>query len=394
MTVRSLVSSSIVVVTTCALLLGTSCASLFGNSRQQTACENAEKDVETRFGKVTIHDCQLLEDAAGEERVWVEVEAINPRDVSFSSPIGDAGFRQARQVLEDILRGKVPPEKAAAEAARIAKDSTVCPSGRCPEAEIFTRLGKLSEVEPLRALSDADDRAIAIARFLYHSGRPLEAAGRLSPLMKRETPPMGVRPLFARSVGRMGDVDTAIDLLAKDAATHKETNRDLLDDLYFIGVIAQETPYIRGRRLNLAIAAWDRYLQLLPDSPQRQTVEKGLPRLKARTTAEDVDYGAIAPVRVVFEVPSDQEVGGKEGGQSRFVPLVSGESYEVRGRGEVQFLRFYAEWRGYGPAALVQERADGDIRHRLIFALTPAVERLVPRAIPLALKPRFVAQMR
>lgn len=381
-------------VTTSALVFGTSCASLFGNSRQQTACENAEKDVQTRFGKVNIHDCQLLKDAEGEERVWVEVEVTQPRDVSFSSPINDAGFRRARQVLEEILLGKAPPEKAAEEAARVAKDPTTCPEGRCPEAEIFSRLGKLSEVEPLRAVPDADDRALAIARFLYHSGRPLEAAGRLSPLMQRDVPPPGVRPLFARSLARMGDVDTAIDLLAQDAAVHQETNRDLLDDLYFIGVIAQEAPYIRGRRLNLAIAAWDRYLQLVPQTPQRQNVEKGMPQLKERMAAEDVDYGAIAPVRVVFEVPSDQEVGASDQNQSRFVPLVSGESYEVRGRGEVQFLRFYAEWRGYGPAALVQERADGDVRHRLIFALTPAVERLAPRAIPLGLKPRFVAQIR
>ena len=379
-----------------------SCATLFGDSQAQSACENAKDDVHARFGDVTIYDCQLLADDAGDKSVWVEIEVNEPRDTSFANPVSDQGLRRGRQVLEDILTGKAPPASAAEEAARLRADAAVCPEGRCAEADVLAELGTLSGVDPLGPVKDEGARAVAIGRFLFRNSKPLEAAGRLAKVATLDSPPPHARPLFARSLAALGDVDTAIDLLAADAASHKEITRDLLDDLLFIGILAQETPYLVGRRLNLAIAAWERYLELVPQSPQRKTVDEGMPILRARLAAEAVDIGTVEPVRVVLEVPQGDEVGAAKpdaGAETpkkaeRFVPLISGETYEVRGRGEIQFVRFFAEWRGYGPAALVQERADGDVRHRLIFALTPAVERMMPRAIPLAMRPRFVAKIR
>ncbi len=310
-------------------------------------------------------------------------------------------MRRGRQILEEILTGTAPANKASDEAARLRGDAAECPQGRCPEADLLENLASFSGISPLGPVADDNTRDLAIARFLFRTGRPLEAAQRIKRTATMEPPMPGARPLFARSLGRLGDVDTAADLLATDAAAQTTVNEDLLDDLYFLGAIAVETPYMTGRRLELAIAAWERYLVDAPESPRRPKVESGLEQLrKRRTEVETPEAGD--DVRLIFSVPAGDEVGaasetsgdGEQTRAARFVPLVPGESYEVRGKGEIQLLRFFADWRGYGPAALVQERAGGDVRHRLVFALSNAVERLFPRTIELELKPRFVAKIR
>lgn len=400
--VRPLVVRPLVVCAVVVSLLGSSCATLFGNPREEAACENAKSDVTSRFGDVTIHKCLFLEAKDGApESVWVELEVLAPRDISFSEPVSDEGMRRGRQILEEILTGSAPASKANDEATRLRGDAAVCPQGRCPEADLLENLAAFSGVDPLAAVTEENARDLAIARFLFRAGRPLEAAQRIKRTATLDAPAPGARPLFARSLGRLGDVDTAADLLAKDAAAQTTVNEDLLDDLFYLGAIAVETPYMTGRRLELAIAAWERYLVDAPESPRRPKVEAGLTQLKKRRTEVEAPEPGD-DVRLIFSVPAGDEVGAaptETSGEvstraARFVPLVPGESYEVRGKGEIQLVRFFADWRGYGPAALVQERAGGDVRHRLVFALSNAVERLSPRAIELELKPRFVAKIR
>lgn len=246
--------------------------------------------------------------------------AADPARAQGPAPWGsattNAELDKKRQLLEDILDGKLTPEKLA---ARIEKD--------WPELTVDQRKRQLSTVTEMlsdlqksdrlgKRVADGPEREMAKAQLFFSERRFIEAATMLSTILDSNPVFPSARNLLARCFFFLGNRDRAIvelEYILKSPEQQKDQD-EVFDALFLMGAAVAETPGMSRENMEKGRGAWETYLKIAPpDSPMIEHVKKGLADIEAGLRGEGHLAQPVVPVasgRVGEGVDSRGALGG------------------------------------------------------------------------------------
>jgi tetratricopeptide (TPR) repeat protein len=221
--------------------------------------------------------------------------SAKPNESRGPAPMGSATSNEAMklkvQVLRELLAGKISPDAISAAVAK-ADGLTKNPPKAPTEAQlraVFIKemLARLpADVTPQKPLAEGPATDVLVGRLYFDERRFIEAAHLLSAVLDKNPTYPEARNLLARCFFFLGNPDRTVAELEFVLANQKQDHAEVLDALFLIGAAVIESPGPSRENLLKAEAAWKRYLQLAPDSPQKPKVEEGLAEIQAGLKGE------------------------------------------------------------------------------------------------------------
>lgn len=246
-----------------------------------------------------------------------------PGQAPWGSATSNAELEKKVHLLEDILDGKLKPVDLP---KRVEKDwPDMSPEERQRSLEGITQL-----MEDLQqsgragaAIPPGPDRDMALAQLYFSERRFIEAATLLSKILDANPTYPGARNLLARCFFFLQNRDRTIVEL-EYVLTHPEQQKDrdeVLDALFLMGAAVAETPGMSRENLEKGKNAWETYLKLAPDSPQRPHIERGIEEIGAGLRGE----GRLAqPLVPTSSDSASASAGDVRGGPAQPAPMGPG----------------------------------------------------------------------
>lgn len=237
-----------------------------------------------------------------------------PGQAPWGSATSNAELEKKVHLLEDILDGKLTPVDLP---KRVEKDwPDMSPEERQQSLEGITQLMEdmQSAGKAGQAIAPGPDRDMALAQLYFSERRFIEAATLLSKILDVNPIYPGARNLLARCFFFLQNRDRTIVEL-EYVLTNPEQQKDreeVLDALFLMGAAVAESPGMSRANMEKGKNAWETYLKLAPDSPQRQHIERGLEEISAGLRGE----GRLAQPLV----PTASEADGAAAGDVRGGP--------------------------------------------------------------------------
>lgn len=147
-------------------------------------------------------------------------------------------------------------------------------------------------------LPQGPDREFLFAQLYFAERRFIESAVSLSKVLDANPAYPRARNLLARCFFFLGNRDRTITEL-EYILSHPVQSKDqdeVVDALYLIGAAVSETPGMTRENLEKGKAAWEQYLRLAPESPQKPQVEEGLKEIESGLRGEGRLAQALVPV--------------------------------------------------------------------------------------------------
>ncbi len=257
--------------------------------------------------------------------------AADPAHADGPAPWGsattNAELDKKVKLLNDILDGKLKPVDLP---ARVEKD--------WPKMSADERKKSLEGISDLMedlksagkagtAIPPGPDRDMAMAQLYFGERRFIEAAELLSGILDKNPIYPGARNLLARCFFFLQNRDrtiTELEFVLQDKEQQKDKN-EVLDALFLMGAAVAETPGMSRENMEKGKHAWETYLQLAPDSPQKGQVEKGLKDIEAGLRGE----GRLAQPLIPTSSAAPADSGGRQavmGGPAQPVPMGPGSA--------------------------------------------------------------------
>ncbi len=249
-------------------------------------------------------------------------KASDPSRASGQAPWGSATSNDELEIklrlLNDILDGKLTGAKLA---ERVVNDY---PSMTPPERQKALE-GMTSLLEDLKrtgqegkAVPPGPDREMAKAQLYFSERRFIEAATMLSAILDQNAIYPGARNLLARCFFFLQNRDRTIaELEFVLANPEQQKNKDeVLDALFLMGAAVAETPGMTKETLLKGKRAWETYLQLSPESPQKKHIDEGMKDIEAGLRGE----GPLAQPLVPQASEGDSATPGNVMGGARSFP--------------------------------------------------------------------------
>jgi tetratricopeptide (TPR) repeat protein len=228
--------------------------------------------------------------------------AASPGSAPGPAPWGSATSNDEMQkkvkMLEDILDGRLTLVDLQARVERDYgamkpedREKTMAPLKDLLEAR--QKSGKIGEKIP-----PGPDRDMAFAQLYFSERRFIEAGTILSKILDVNPVYPEARNLLARCFFFLGNRDRTLQEL-EFILQHPEQQKDkdeVLDALFLIGAAVAESPGISREGLEKGKNAWETYLKMAPESPQRANVENGLKEIEAGLRGEGRLAQPLTPV--------------------------------------------------------------------------------------------------
>jgi tetratricopeptide (TPR) repeat protein len=251
-----------------------------------------------------------------------------PGQAPWGSATSNAELEKKVKLLEDILDGKLQAVDLPKRVEKDWPDQTPDERKKSLEAitdlmEDFKQAGKAGT-----AIPPGPDREMAFAQLYFSERRFIESATILSKVLDENATYPGARNLLARCFFFLQNRDRTIAELewVLTNPEHQKDRGEILDALFLMGAAVAETPGMSRENLEKGRNAWETYLKLAPDSPQRPHIEKGLEEIKAGLRGEgrlaqplvptSSDDGGDAPPPNVMGGPSQPAPMGPGGGDA------------------------------------------------------------------------------
>lgn len=250
--------------------------------------------------------------------------AADPSKAEGAAPWGSATSNAEMEtkvkLLEDILDGKVA---AADLPKRVEKDwPTMSPDERKKALQGLTDLmddlkaaGKAGTVIP-----PGPDRDMAVAQLYFSERRFIEASTILSKLLDKNPTYPRARNLLARCFFFLQNRDRTLAeleyVLLSDE--HQKDRDEILDALFLMGAAVAETPGMSRENLERGLNAWETYLKLAPESPQKPQIEAGLNEMRAGLRGEGKLAQPLVPIQ---REANDAEAVNPMGGAKQPQPM-------------------------------------------------------------------------
>lgn len=243
--------------------------------------------------------------------------AADPSKAEGAAPWGsatsNAEMEKKVQLLADILDGKVV---AADMPKRVEKDwPDMKPEERRKALQGLTDLmedlkaaGKQGEAIPA-----GPDRDMAFAQLYFSERRFIEAATLLSKLLDKNPTYPRARNLLARCFFFLQNRDRTLAELefVLTNPEHQKDRDEVLDALFLMGAAVAETPGMSRDNLEKGMNAWETYLKMAPESPQRPQVERGIEEMRAGLRGEGRLAQALVPINSeASDTPAVNPMGG------------------------------------------------------------------------------------
>jgi tetratricopeptide (TPR) repeat protein len=218
--------------------------------------------------------------------------AADPSKAEGPAPWGSATTNQELEkkvaLLNDIMDGKLAPVDIPARVEKdwpnlTADERKKSLEGITDLVEDLKRSGKQGTVIPA-----GPDRDMALAQLYFSERRFIEAATLLSGILDKNPRYPSARNLLARCFFFLQNRDRTIaelEFVLRDPEQQKDRN-EVLDALFLMGAAVAETPGMSRENMEKGKNAWETYLKLAPDSPQKTQVEKGLLDIEAGLRGE------------------------------------------------------------------------------------------------------------
>jgi tetratricopeptide (TPR) repeat protein len=133
-------------------------------------------------------------------------------------------------------------------------------------------------------------------KFLFLKRRFIEAAMKMTEVLKKEPTFVEARNWRARAIFFLGNPDLAIAELNSIIKASSENSAETLDALYLIGAIIYESNDSVAHRLATGISAWERYLdRAQPSAEMKQEILVSLAELKQRREGKAKPATSIDP---------------------------------------------------------------------------------------------------
>jgi tetratricopeptide (TPR) repeat protein len=284
--------------------------------RTQSASERAPETVtgQMRIASIGVVTSVLLSTSACLDAPGVG-RAADPSRAEGPAPWGSATTNSEFQVklalLTDILDGKLD---GPALAARVEKDYPNTSADERKQA-----LASITElVDGLRAAGmegkavTGPDRDMAFAQLHFSERRFIEAATLASKLLDQDPIYPGARNLLARCFFFLQNRDRTIAELefVLSNPEHQKNKGEILDALFLLGAAVSETPGMSRENLEKGKGAWETYLKLAPDSPQKEHIEKGLLDIEAGLRGEGPLAQPLVPKKADGDAAAPPNVMG------------------------------------------------------------------------------------
>lgn len=255
--------------------------------------------------------------------------AADPSKSDGQAPWGSATSNDEMdkkvRLLEDILDGKL---STADLPKRVEKDwPHMTADERKKSLQGITDLmddlkasGKAGSAVPV-----GPDRSMAIAQLYFSERRFIEASTLLSQLLDQNPTYPHARNLLARCFFFLQNRDRTLAELeyVLMSPEHQKDRDEMLDALFLMGAAVVETPGMPRENLDRGISAWETYLKLAPESPQKAQIDKGIVEMKAGLRGE----GRLAQPLVPIASESGDEAavnpmgGAKQRGGNQPAPM-------------------------------------------------------------------------
>ena len=253
--------------------------------------------------------------------------AADPSHAEGQAPWGSATTNKELEkkvgLLNDILDGKLAPIDVP---ARVEKDwPNMSADERKKSLQGITDLmedlkqsGKAGTVIP-----PGPDRDMALAQLYFSERRFIESATLLSGILDKNPRYPSARNLLARCFFFLQNRDRTIEELEYvlgDPEQQKDRT-EVLDALFLMGTAVAETPGMSRANMEKGRNAWETYLKLAPESPQKSQVDKGLEEIRAGLRGEGRLAQPIVPTSTESDAAAPKNVMGgassQVGGQPR-----------------------------------------------------------------------------
>lgn len=145
-------------------------------------------------------------------------------------------------------------------------------------------------------------------KFLFMKRRFVEAATKLTEVLKVEPNFAEARNLRARAIFFLGNPDLAIKELTIMVQQFSPKSSEALDALYLIGAIVYESNDEEKHRLTTGITAWEQYLERAEPSPaMKKEIENSLVELRDRKEGKVHSPKGIDPFTPHDALPDDKK---------------------------------------------------------------------------------------
>lgn len=217
--------------------------------------------------------------------------AADPAKASGPAPWGSATTNAELAIklklLDEFLDGELTPAKLATRAAQAYP--ALAPEERNEQLKSISELMRqMQEAGHAGAKITGLPREMAKAELYFAERRFIEAATLLSRILDENPIYPSARNLLARCFFFLQNRDRTIDEL-RFVLEHPVQGKDrdeVLDALFLLGATVAESPGMSRENLERGKGAWELYLQMAPESAQREHVEKGLEEIRAGLRGE------------------------------------------------------------------------------------------------------------
>ena len=246
----------------------------------------------------------------------------------WGSATSNAELDKKRQLLDDILDGRLTPELLV---ARIEKDwPELTPEQRTRQLSTVTEM--LSDLQKSgragQRVSEGPDREMAKAQLFFSERRFIEASTILSKVLDTNPTYPSARNLLARCFFFLGNRDRAIVELEYilQSLEHQKDQGEIFDALFLMGAAVAETPGMSRENMQKGKGAWETYLKIAPpDSPMLEHVKKGLADIEAGLRGEGHLAQPVVPVNTGgFDNEGTDSRGALGGGNRAPPPMAVG----------------------------------------------------------------------
>lgn len=211
------------------------------------------------------------------------LSAIEPPPMGASTYNDE--FKKELEILDDLLAGRCEPTMLkkvkdglmTGDTHAIDKDKT---SYESHLAKVFLTLPEL--VHPREELTP-NRKLWLTAKFYFLKRRFVEAAMKMTEVLKADPNFVEARNWRARAIFFLGNPDLAINELNSIVKKAPAKSAEALDALYLVGAIVYESNDTDSKRLATGISAWTRYLEIAePNSAIQKEITDSLAELRQR----------------------------------------------------------------------------------------------------------------
>lgn len=222
--------------------------------------------------------------------------ASAPGPAPWGSATSNAELAIKLVLLDEFLDGKLSAAQMAARAEQAYPTLSV-EQRKVQLQSISTLMTEMQQSGHAGMKITGLPRDMAKAELYFAERRFIEAATMLSHILDEDAIYPGARNLLARCFFFLQNRDRTIEEL-EFVVRHPEQGKDrdeVLDALFMLGATVVESPGLPRDKLERGQKAWELYLQMAPDSAQREQVEKGLEEMRAGLRGEGRLSTALAP---------------------------------------------------------------------------------------------------